>query len=142
MKTTVLLWFPTHFVIIKILSPFSYLLIFLIVFIWGTSLVVQWFKNLPSNARDVSLTPGLGTKVPRAARQLSPRATATGPAQQQKIPHGAAKVSRAATKTRHRQMSKLFFKVLIFDIKSNIFRVKFWCKKWQEFKKKNIQLIG
>ena len=36
----------------------------------GTSLV----KNPPSNAGDVSLTPGLGTEIPRAAEQLSLRA--------------------------------------------------------------------
>ena len=34
----------------------------------GTSLV----KNPPSNAGDVSLTPGLGTKIAHAAEQLSP----------------------------------------------------------------------
>ena len=34
-------------------------------------------KNLPSNAGDVGLIPGRGTKIPRAAGQLSPRATAT-----------------------------------------------------------------
>ena len=31
-------------------------------------------KNPPLNAGDVGLIPGWGTKVPRAARQLSPRA--------------------------------------------------------------------
>ena len=36
----------------------------------GTSLV----KNPPSNAGDVSLTPGLGTEIPHAAEQLSLRA--------------------------------------------------------------------
>ena len=37
-------------------------------------------KNPPSNAGDVGSTPGGGTKVPHAARQLSPRATTKEPA--------------------------------------------------------------
>ena len=36
--------------------------------------------NLPSNAGDVGLIPGQGTKIPHAAGQLSPRATTTEPA--------------------------------------------------------------
>ena len=32
-------------------------------------------KNPPSNAGDEGLIPGPGSKIPRAARQLSPRAT-------------------------------------------------------------------
>ena len=32
-------------------------------------------KNPPCNARDAGLTPDRGTKTPRAAEQLSPRAT-------------------------------------------------------------------
>ena len=34
-------------------------------------------KNPPSNAGDVGLIPGWGTKIPHAAAQLSPRATTT-----------------------------------------------------------------
>ena len=34
-------------------------------------------KSLPSSAGDVGVIPGLGTKIPRAAGQLGPRATAT-----------------------------------------------------------------
>ena len=43
----------------------------------GTSLVVQWLKNPPSNAGDAGLIPGQGTKIPNAARQLSPHAATT-----------------------------------------------------------------
>ena len=32
----------------------------------GTSLVVQWLRHYTSNAGDVSLIPGLGTKIPHA----------------------------------------------------------------------------
>ena len=38
---------------------------------WGTSLAVQWLKNLPSNAGDVGSIPGWRTKIPHAAGQLS-----------------------------------------------------------------------
>ena len=38
--------------------------------------MVQWFKNLPSNAEDTGLTPRQETKIPHATGQLSPR-TAT-----------------------------------------------------------------
>ena len=34
-------------------------------------------KNLPSNGGDVVSIPGMGTKIPHAAGQLRPRATAT-----------------------------------------------------------------
>ena len=37
-------------------------------------------KNLPSNAGDVGLIPGRGTKIPQAVGQLSPWATTTVPA--------------------------------------------------------------
>ena len=37
-------------------------------------------KNLPSNAGDMGLIPGQGTKIPHATGQLSPRATTTEPA--------------------------------------------------------------
>ena len=36
-------------------------------------------KNLPSSARDAGLFPGQGSKIPHAAAELSPRATATEP---------------------------------------------------------------
>ena len=36
-------------------------------------------KNLPSNAGDVGLNPGGGTKIPHGARQQSPCATNTEP---------------------------------------------------------------
>ena len=65
-------------------------------------------KNLPSNAGDASLTPGLGTKIPHAARQLSLRATTSGPARRKEDPHAAGKISQAMTKTQHGQISKLF----------------------------------
>ena len=38
----------------------------------GTSLVVQWFKNMPSNAKDTGLIPGQEAKIPHATGQLSP----------------------------------------------------------------------
>ena len=41
----------------------------------GSSVV----KNPPSNAGDVCLIPGRGTKIPHAVGQLSPRATTTEP---------------------------------------------------------------
>ena len=34
-------------------------------------------KNLPSDAEDMGLIPGQGTKIPHAAGQLSPHATTT-----------------------------------------------------------------
>ena len=37
-------------------------------------------KNLPSNAEDAGLIPGLGTKIPHAIGQLSPCAATTEPA--------------------------------------------------------------
>jgi len=37
-------------------------------------------KNLPSNAGDMGLIPGRGTKIPHAMRQLSLHATTTEPA--------------------------------------------------------------
>ena len=37
-------------------------------------------KNLPSNAGDVGLIPGRGTKIPHAMGQLNPHATTTEPA--------------------------------------------------------------
>ena len=45
----------------------------------GSSLVVQWVKNLPSNARDMGSIPEWGTKILRASEQLSPPATTTEP---------------------------------------------------------------
>ena len=36
-------------------------------------------KNPPSNTGDVGSIPGRGTKIPRAAGQLSPHATTTEP---------------------------------------------------------------
>ena len=44
----------------------------------GTSLVGQWFKNLPCNAGDVCSLLGWGTAISRAVEQLSPHATAAG----------------------------------------------------------------
>ena len=38
----------------------------------GTSLVVQWVNNPPSNAGDVGSIPGQGTKTRHAVGQLSP----------------------------------------------------------------------
>ena len=43
-----------------------------------TSLVVQWLR-IPVNARDTGLIPGLGTKIPHAMGQLSPRSATTEP---------------------------------------------------------------
>ena len=36
-------------------------------------------KNPPVNARDTGLIPGLGTKIPHAMGQLSPRSATTEP---------------------------------------------------------------
>ena len=36
----------------------------------GTSLVVQWLKYLPSNAKDAGLIPGYRTKIPNALQLL------------------------------------------------------------------------
>ena len=46
----------------------------------GTSLLVQWLRIRPPTAGDVSSIPARGTKIPHAARQLSPHATTTEPA--------------------------------------------------------------
>ena len=43
----------------------------------GTSLAVQWLKNLPYNARDSGLIPGQETRIPHAAKQLSLSAQTT-----------------------------------------------------------------
>ena len=45
---------------------------------WGTSLVIQWEKNLPCSAGDVGSIPGRGTKTAHAEEQLSPCATSRG----------------------------------------------------------------
>ena len=50
--------------------------------------MVQWVKNLSSNAWDAGSIPALGTKIPCVLRELSP--------------HTAMKSPRAETKT-HRQ---------------------------------------
>ena len=42
-------------------------------------MVAQMVKNLPSDAGDSGLTPGLGTKIPHASGQRSPPATTTKP---------------------------------------------------------------
>ena len=45
-------------------------------------------KNPPSNAGNLGLIPGWGTKIPHAAGQLSPRATTTEPKHsREKSPH-------------------------------------------------------
>ena len=46
---------------------------------WGDFTSGPVVKNLPSNAGDAGLIPGQGTKIPRAAGQLSLRATTTEP---------------------------------------------------------------
>ena len=43
-------------------------------------------KNLPSNAADVSSSPGWGTKIPHISRQLSLHDTATEPSHSIKNP--------------------------------------------------------
>ena len=59
----------------------------------GTSLMVQWLKNLPCNAGVVGLIPGWGSKIPHTTGQLSLCAMTTEPMHsgacpwQQKIPH-------------------------------------------------------
>ena len=87
-----------------------------------TSLVVQWFKNPPSNAGDASSILSGGIKIPHAMGQLSlqaetiepmysrahapqhekPRACATTG----KILHTTAKSPHAAKKTQHSQKKK------------------------------------
>ena len=54
-------------------------------------------KNLPSNAGDAGLIPGWGSKIPRAAGQLSPHATTRENAM------NAMQSLSTATKTRHSQ---------------------------------------
>ena len=39
---------------------------------FGTSLVVQWLRNLPCNAGDMGSITGWETKIPHALKQLSP----------------------------------------------------------------------
>ena len=39
--------------------------------------MVQWLRLRASTAGGVGTIPGLGTKIPHAAEQLSPRATTT-----------------------------------------------------------------
>ena len=64
-------------------------------------------KNPPSNARDVGLIPGQGTKTPRATEQLSLHTTGTKPtrsgacAPQRKILYDTTKTLHAAAKTQH-----------------------------------------
>ena len=52
-------------------------------------------KNPPSNAGDVGLIPGQGTKIPRATEQLSPRAATT---EQRKILHATTRPDTAINK--------------------------------------------
>ena len=54
---------------------------------WGVPVV----KNLPCNAGDVGSIPGQGTKIPRAAGQLSPWATTRVHVLQGEIPHDEGK---------------------------------------------------
>ena len=68
--------------------------------------------NSLSNAGDLGLTPGLGTKISHATGQLSPRAS-TEPAhskarglQLEKSLHAATRIPHAVTKTRHRHINK------------------------------------
>ena len=59
-------------------------------------------KNPPSNAGDVGLIPGGGTKIPHAAGQLSPQATITEPSRSGA--HGPQlKSTQAAMKTQRSQ---------------------------------------
>ena len=92
-------------------------------------------KNPPSNAGDVGLIPGQGSKIPHVAGQLSLRATTTelaclneracvlqtteptrpgapepqlerSPCATTKSPHASMKIPRAATKTLRSQKNK------------------------------------
>ena len=62
-------------------------------------------KNPPSNAGDMSLIPGQGTKIPRAVEQLRVYVP------QWKMPHDAVKIPCAVTKTRGSQINKCFSKM-------------------------------
>ena len=88
----------------------------------GTSPVCPVVKNPPSNAGDMGLIPGRGTKIPHAMGQLSPHATTTKAAclterhrvpqttepthsgvhmpQLERSPRAAMKIPGATTKTR------------------------------------------
>ena len=76
-------------------------------------------KNLPCNAGDETSIPGLGTKVPPAEEQVSPRAITTDRralepgcphervcALQRKISCDTGKISHATTETRRGQIHK------------------------------------
>ena len=57
-------------------------------------------KNLPSNAGNMGLIPGWGTKITQAAGQLSLRATTAEP-QLERIPCATAKILPDTNKTQH-----------------------------------------
>ena len=61
-------------------------------------------KNPPSNAVDVGLIPGLGTKIPHAAGQLSPRAATTEPT---RSGARAAQLESLCTTTREARAAKI-----------------------------------
>ena len=52
-----------YWISLNLLISFGKLYLLTIVSL-GTSLVVQWVKNLPCNASDLSSIPGQGTKIP------------------------------------------------------------------------------
>ena len=73
-----------------------------------------WWPRIHLAAGTVGWTPGWGTKILHATRQLSPHTSTTessphnwrAHAPQRKIPHGSTKVPHAATKTQCRQINK------------------------------------
>ena len=72
------------------------------------SLMVQWLRNLPSNAEDVGLIPNQGTKIPHAAEQLSLGTT--------KDPCDATKIPLATAKTQCGQINKYFKNSLAYTL--------------------------
>ena len=64
-------------------------------------------NNPPSNAGDVGLIPGGGTKIPHAAGQLSPCATTREPKSQRNTPQATTKIPHATTNTRCSHINKL-----------------------------------
>ena len=103
-------------------------------------------KNLPSNAEDSGLIPAWGTKIPHAARQLSPGAAKYRSAHpgiqgpkldreahmpQRKIPHAAMKIPCAAAKAQHSQINKYF----LLKKESDTFVLTFILGSWEVISK-------
>ena len=86
----------------------------------GTCLLVQWLRIHLAMQKDKGSIPGRGTKIPRAAEQLSPEATTAAPthstacALQQECLCATTKGPRDATKTSRNNIRTMFLMAATF----------------------------